>query len=352
MNFDFEIQELRTAHSFAIARAASVPVRRSLRVRTWMDGEVEGLGEAPVTTSYYGETAGTAAAVLPLLAEVASGACGSDGLELEQCEAAMSATIGGNPAARTGISAALHDLAGKRLGVPVWKMWGLSPRAATSSFTIAIDEVDVMRERVHEAAAYPILKIKVGTRQDEAILQMIREEAPTKILRVDANTAWTLSQATRRLPMLEAFDVEFIEQPLHPDDIDGLKELRRRARIPIAADESCRTAADIPRLAGSVDIINIKLAKCGGLREALRMIHVARAHRMDIMLGCMIESTLGIAAAVQLAPLVDYVDLDGAALLADDPFTGPGIGPEGTVRFNSEPGLGVRHRDPERERAG
>jgi L-alanine-DL-glutamate epimerase-like enolase superfamily enzyme len=135
--------------------------------------------------------------------------------------------------------------------------------------------------------------------------------------------------------------VEFVEQPLPAHDIVGLRFVRERSALPIVADESCLVASDIPALEGAVDGINIKLAKCGSLREAIRMVHCARAHGLRVMLGCMIESTLGIAAAIQLAPLMDEVDLDGAALLATDPFRGPGLLPDGRLRFNQEPGLGV-----------
>ena len=141
--------------------------------------------------------------------------------------------------------------------------------------------------------------------------------------------------------MLEEFGVEFVEQPLPPADVEGLRLVRRRSRLPIIADESCEVAADVAKLAGAVDGVNIKLAKCGSLREAIRIVHAARAHGMSVMVGCMVESTLGIAAAVQLTPLVDYVDLDGAALLAEDAFVGPGIESDGQVRFNTQPGLGV-----------
>ncbi len=346
MQLSFEPIELRTRNPFAIARAASVPVRRSVVVKV-RDGEGnEGWGEAPVTTSYYGETAGTAMAVLPRMADAARAAAEGDPYALERIEAEVNRSMGGNQAAKTGISAAFHDLIGRRLGVPIWQLWGLSPVAPTSSYTIAIDAVDEMRQRVREAADYPILKIKVGTADDEAILAMIREEAPTKIIRVDANTAWTVKQAIAALPMLEAYSVEFVEQPVAPGDLAGLAAISKASRIPIVADESCRTAADVPQLAGAVDVINIKLAKCGSLREALRMVHTARSVGLQVMLGCMIESTLGIAAAVQLAPLVDYVDLDGAALLAADPFNGPGIGTDGRIRFNEDPGLGVTIRPP------
>jgi L-alanine-DL-glutamate epimerase-like enolase superfamily enzyme len=316
-------------------------------VRVQTNGGDFGLGEAPVTTAYYGETLETALSVLPQMAAVAELSAGGDPSRLEAIEKAIGRTVAGNFAAKAGISAAIHDLFGKMLGLPLWKLWGLDPRAPLSSFTIALDDVGEMRERVREAASFPILKIKVGTPDDEVVLRMIRDEAPEKRLRVDANTGWTARQAMEALPMLEDFRVELLEQPLHPDDLEGFRCLARRSRIPIVADESCRTAADIPGLAGAVGVVNIKLAKCGGLREAVRMVHVARAHGMEVMLGCMIESTLGIAAAVQIAPLVDYVDLDGAALLASDPFSGPGIEPDGRVRFSDEPGLGVSPRRDE-----
>lgn len=341
MHLDFELVELRTRHAFHIARERAPAAREAVWVRVRDDDGAEGWGEAPATP-YYGETAATVQAVLPRLAPVLAEAAEGDLFALERIEAALAHAIGRNPAARAAISAALHDLVGKRLGVPVWRLWGLDPAAAPrSSFTLGIDEPEVMRLKVREAAGYPILKVKVGTPRDEAVLQLIRDEAPAAVLRVDANTAWTAKEAIRALPMLEAFGVEFVEQPLPADDLEGLRQVRRASRLPIIADESCETAADVARLAGVVDGVNIKLAKCGSLREALRIVHTARAHNLSIMLGCMIESTLGIAAAVQLTPLVDYVDLDGAALLADDPFTGPGMNPDGTLRFNAAPGLGV-----------
>lgn len=345
MKLEFESIELRTRHAFNIAREVAPPARHDVWVRV-RDGEGnEGWGEAPATP-FYGETAETVAAVLPRLGEALSGAAGGDPFALERMEAALAHSVGRNPAAKVAISAALHDLVGKRLGVPVWRLWGLDPASApVSSFTIGIDELEVMREKVREAAGYSILKIKVGTSRDAEILGMIREEAPEKVLRVDANTGWTVKQAIAALPMLMEYGVEFVEQPLAPGDVEGLRLLRESSPLPIIADESCRTLADIPRLVGAVDGINIKLAKCASLREAVRMVHCARAHGLSVMLGCMVESTLGIAAAVQLAPLVDYVDLDGAALLANDPFAGPGIEADGRLRFNQEPGLGASRRN-------
>jgi L-alanine-DL-glutamate epimerase-like enolase superfamily enzyme len=344
MKLDFQILDLRTKHAFNIARMKEPPARRTVWVRVTDADGVEGWGEA-AATPFYGETADTVAAVRPGLAGVLEEAAAGDPFALERIEGALALHIGRNPAARVAVSAALHDLVGKRLGVPLWKLWGLDPAAAPrSSFTIGIDELEVMRQKVREAASYPILKIKVGTPRDAEILRMIRDEAPEKTLYVDANTGWTAKEAIRLIPMLEEFGVSIVEQPVPKGDLEGLRLVRQHSRLPIVADESCEVSADVAKLAGAVDVVNIKLAKCASLREALRIAHAARAHGMGVMLGCMIESTLGIAAAVQLTPLVDYVDLDGAALLANDPFDGPGIEADGRLRFNEAPGLGVTAR--------
>ena len=243
------------------------------------------------------------------------------------------------------MSAALHDMIGKRLGVPVYKLWGLDPAASPpTSFTIGIaPDEETLRARVVEAAQYPVLKIKLGTSWDERIVRIVRELAPKKVLRVDANAAWTPKHTLRMVPILQELGVEFVEQPLPPDDLEGLRFVRERSSLPIVADESCLVASDIPKLAGAVDGINIKLAKCGGLREALRMIATARAHGMLVMAGCMIESSLGITAAAQFAPLLDCVDLDGAALVSNDPYVGATID-GGVIRIPDGAGLGVERR--------
>jgi L-alanine-DL-glutamate epimerase-like enolase superfamily enzyme len=337
LKLEHEVLELETAHPFGIARGT----HRSYRV-VWVrirDGDgLEGWGEAD-PSSFYGETAETVVAALaslePLLPE--------DPFQLEDAEAALAASLRGNAAARSALSAALHDLVGKRLGTPLWKLWGLDPaKAPPSSFTIGIADPETIKAKVREAASYPILKVKVGTRDDAAILRAVRE-VTDKPVRVDANCGWTLKQAIGRLPLLEEMGVELIEQPLPPEDLEGLAAVRRASRLPIIADESCLVASDIPRLSGVVDGINIKLGKCGSLREALRMIAVARAHRMMVMVGCMIETSLGITAAAHLAPLLDVVDLDGAALLRHDPFTGASIA-GGRLTLPSGPGLGVTRR--------
>lgn len=337
MKLAAEIITLKTKHPFVIARGGDDD-RRVVWVRLIDADGVEGWGEAD-PSRYYGETADTVLAVLrrlePLLPE--------DPFDLDSAEAKFAAAVPKNGAARAALSAALHDLVGKRLGQPVWRLWGLDPaRAPRSSFTIGLDTPEKIRQKVLEASSYPILKIKLGTDQDESILRTVRD-ATDKPLRVDANAGWSRERALEMLPVLKAYGVEFLEQPLPPDDLEGIAAVRRRGVLPVVVDESCIVAADIPRLAGAVDGVNIKLAKCGSLREALRMIATARAHGMLVMVGCMIESSLGITAAAHFTPLVDAADLDGAALTANDPFVGATID-GGQIRLPTGPGLGVRRR--------
>lgn len=310
------------------------------------DDGTEGYGEA-APNKYYGESEESVVAALGKFAPALECA---DPMSLEDCEQRLDDILPANNSAKAAISAALHDIVGKKLGVPVHRLWGLSAEdCPLSSFTIAIAENDVLAGRVKEAARYPILKIKLGTDRDREIVRIIREAAPNKRLRVDANAAWTPEQAVGMLPFLEEMSVEMLEQPVSRENIDGLRFVHERSSIPVFADESCLVAADIPRLAGAVDGINIKLAKCGSLREALRMIHTARAHGMSAMAGCMIESSLGISAIAQLAPLLDTADFDGAALLSNDPYEGAAIA-NGQITLTDAPGLGVTRRTlPPRE---
>lgn len=337
MKLAHEIVVLRTTHPFIIARGGSSEYR-VVRVTVTDDDGATGWGEA-APSKHYGETADTVVAALPAYAAVLEGA---DAWSLEALEEGIARALRGNPSARAAVSAALHDLAGKRLGVPLYRMWGLDPAAAPpTSFTIGIaPDEDTLRARVREAAPYPILKIKLGTTWDERVIRVVRELEPTKMLRVDANAAWTPKRALAMIPLLHDLGVEFVEQPLPAQDVEGLRFVRERSVLPIIADESCLVSTDIPALVGAVDGINIKLAKCGGLREALRMIATARAHSMLVMCGCMVESSLGITAAAHLAPLLDYADLDGAALVANDPYAGARID-GGMIAIPDRAGLGV-----------
>jgi L-alanine-DL-glutamate epimerase-like enolase superfamily enzyme len=331
---------ITTRHPFAIARGSTNGYKRAWVRITDGDGQ-EGWGEAD-PSSFYGENLDTVLATFEKLA----GQLPRDPFDLEAAEARWEQVVPKNGAARAALSAALHDLVGKRLGQPLWRLWGLDPKKAPlSSFTIGLDTTEKIRDKVREAQAYPILKIKLGTDRDEAILKTIRD-ATDKPIRVDANAGWDVARAKQMIPVLKEYGVEFLEQPLEPQDIDGLAAVRKVAsahHLPVVVDESCLVAADIPRLAGRVDGINIKLAKCGSLREALRMIATARAHGMLVMVGCMIETSLGITAAAHFTPLVDAADLDGAALTVDDPFAGATID-NGQIRLPTEPGLGVRRR--------
>lgn len=337
LHLEAEVQSLRTRHPFIIARGGKSEYRTVVVKLRDGDG-LEGWGEA-AGISYYGETPETILAALQSYATVLP----DTPFDLETAERGFEGALKGNPSARAALSAALHDMVGKRLGIPVWKLWGLDPKQAPkSTFTIGLDTVEKMQAKVKEAEQYPILKIKLGTDRDIAILQGLRE-VTKKELRVDANCGWTVKQAVQMLPVLEEFGVTVLEQPLDPRDLDGLEVIRRQSTLPVIADESCLVASDVAKLAGKVDGINIKLAKCGSLREALRMIHAARAHGMMVMVGCMIESSLAITAAAHVTPLVDIVDLDGAALLAEDPFVGATIA-NGQVSLPEGPGLGVRRR--------
>jgi len=337
LHVEAEILELTTRHPFLIARGGQA-VHNTVWVRVRDRDGLVGWGEA-APTSYYGETPETVLAALNVYAAQLP----ADPFDLEAAERALEHALGENPAARAGLSTALHDLVGKRLGVPLHRLWGLDPvQTPISTFTIGLDAPDKMHAKVIEAEPYPVLKVKLGTNRDQEILRTIRS-ATDKELRVDANCGWTRKQAIRMLPILEEFGVTVLEQPLPAHDRDGLAMVTGASHIPVIADESCLVATDIPPLVGAVDGINIKLAKCGSLREALRMIAVARAHGLMVMVGCMIESSIAITAAAHFTPLVDLVDLDGAALLAADPFAGATI-ERGRIVLPSGPGLGVRAR--------
>ena len=289
LRMEVEVLELRTRHPFIIARGGQSDYRTVWVRLTDGDGN-EGWGEA-APTKFYGETAETVLAALDALRRRT---CPTIRSTSRRPSGAGSELLRGNPAARAALSSALHDLVGKRLGVPLYRLWGLDPaQAPRSTFTIGLDTPERIRAKVREAEQYPILKIKLGTDRDLEILRTIRD-ATDKEIRVDANCGWTLKQAMRMLPVLEEFGVTVLEQPLPAARARRPRaRSRRRADIPVIADESCVTAADIPPLVGKVDGINIKLAKCGSLREAIRMIAVARAHGMMVMVGCMIESSIG-----------------------------------------------------------
>jgi L-alanine-DL-glutamate epimerase-like enolase superfamily enzyme len=251
--------------------------------------------------------------------------------------------------AKAAIDIALMDWVGKKLGVPLFQLWGLNPaKTPVSSFTIGIDTPEKMQQKIHEAEGFPILKIKLGTPKDEEITCAVRE-VTDKPLRIDANEGWkSKEEALEKICRLANDNIEFIEQPMPAGRIDEVHWLRqnlqdRQIQMPLFADEDAKTSADLPALAGAYDGINIKLMKSGGLQEALRMIALARGLGLKIMLGCMIESSVGITAAAHLSPLVDYADLDGHLLISNDPYAGLQTA-DGKIILPNAPGLGVRER--------
>jgi L-alanine-DL-glutamate epimerase-like enolase superfamily enzyme len=333
LEVSFEPLDLPLRDPFGISRRTTT-VARNVLVKIAWEGLV-GLGEC-APNAYYGESQESVLAWLPRLAE----ALPEDPFAIHLAVGALEHAAHHNPAARAGLELALWDLLGKRYGAPLWRLWGIDQRVPLSSFTIGIDTPERMAEKAQAAAEYPLLKVKVGTADDVARLTAIRQARPDARIQVDANGAWTAKEAIGALPRLEAFEVELIEQPVRADDLDGLDAVARATALPVYADEGCVTARDVPKVAGRCDGVVVKLQKCGGLLPALEHVQTARAHGLRVMLGCMVESGLGISAATQLAPLCDSLDLDGNLLLAHDPFDAVAAR-RGQLTMPAAPGLGV-----------
>jgi L-Ala-D/L-Glu epimerase len=321
------IATLRLAQPFGIARGSRTE-QRVVRVEVEADGVV-GRGEA-APIYYRGNSEESALAFLEAVDPP------RDPFELEE-----GLPREGDAAGRSALDSALHDWIGRRLGVPVWRLLGLSrENAPPTSYTIGIDTVESTLDRVKRASEFGALKVKVGGTEDLARLYAVRTQSDVP-LRVDANEGWTLEEARELMPALIELEVELVEQPFPAGDLESFRALRQlQPRPPIIVDEGCHDLSEVAKVATYADGINIKLAKSGGLREALRMAHAARALRLSVMLGCMIESQLGIAPAAQIASLADWVDLDGHLLLADQPFTGLEF-EAGRVLPSQGPGLGV-----------
>jgi L-alanine-DL-glutamate epimerase-like enolase superfamily enzyme len=328
------IETLRLAETFVISRE-SQDVAEVVQVEIVHDG-VTGFGEAnPIER--YGESAQSALAYV----EEHAAALGDDPFALDEIEARLPQR---EFAARAAIDAALHDLQGKLTGLPVWRLLGLPRAGPPTSWTVWLGDPDDMAQRAERAALrFRRLKLKLGGRDglDLERVRAVRSAAPDVPLQVDVNEYWTLDEALELLPQME---IEYCEQPLPAGDPDGPR-LKQESPVPIYVDEDCLTLVDVAACAERGQGINIKLAKSGGIREAVRMAHAARALGLGVMLGCMIESGLAIAAAAQMASLCDHVDLDGNLLLADDPW--PGVEFRDGVQLPSEqPGLGVRQAVP------
>ncbi|MEH2261578.1 dipeptide epimerase [Nostoc sp.] len=253
-------------------------------------------------------------------------------------------------AARAALDMAMHDWLGKRVGLPLWQIWGLDRnQIVPTSVTIGINSPEGARARARDWLQFTdvrLFKVKLGSPNgidaDKKMLLAVREEAPEIELFVDANGGWSLEDAIAMCNWLANLGIKYVEQPLLRGQEKSLAKLKEHSPLPIFVDESCFTSSDIPELANYVDGINIKLMKSGGLTEAMRMVHTARAYRLQVMFGCYSDSSLANTAALQLAPLADYLDLDSHLNLIDDPFTGALL-KEGRVLLNDLPGLGVKH---------
>jgi L-alanine-DL-glutamate epimerase-like enolase superfamily enzyme len=340
-----EVLRLGLREPFRIARAdhaadqAVTTVVVELRDDRFPD--VVGVGEG-YPDRFYGETPDTMAAVLPFLVD-AIGTFEPTAVGLTAAATAMDRAIRGHGAAKCAIDIGLHDLAGKVLGVPVHELLGLSADLPPTDFTIGIDEPAVVAERASRAAHFPALKIKVGGPGDLATLEAVRGVFDGPI-RVDANTGWRPEEALGILPHLERLGVELIEQPFPARRLDQLRWLQERSALPIVADESCVFPEDLDGLVGVVGGVNIKLAKCGGIDPARQMLHRATELGFRTFLGCMEETSVGIAGSAVVASLADWVDLDGCLLLADDPFEGLELDADHRWVLSPEPGLGLSRR--------
>ena len=318
---------------FRIAHGTSL-ARHNVLVRI-TSGEHYGLGEAAPVRQHHESQDG----VLAYLADLPP----LDGSPFH-LEEILSALPQGSQSARAAIDIALHDLIGKQLGIPLYRLFGLNPGSAPpTSMTISIGtEQEVQGWARTAAERFSILKLKLGQERSLELVRAVRAVTDARLV-ADANCAWTVEQAKSLIPAMADLGLEWIEQPLPEEDLDGLRQIREFSPLPIFADEPVRTARDIPRLAECVDGVNIKLMKAGGLREAMRMIAVARAHGLQVMLGCMIETSVGITAAAHLAPLVDWADLDGNQTVINDPFIGVRV-EHGRLVLPNGPGLGVQPR--------
>ncbi|HEY0442783.1 MAG TPA: dipeptide epimerase [Candidatus Limnocylindrales bacterium] len=328
---------------FRIARHADGGSAVTVIVELRVDGApgLVGLGEG-FPDAYYGETPETMAAVFPLLVDAIGDVdLTTDGLVA--AGVAMDHAIRGHGAAKCAIDIALHDLAAQVVGVPLHRLLGMSPDIPPTDFTIGIDDPAIVAERARRAAHFPALKIKVGGPADLATLEAVRDVYDGPI-RVDANTAWTTDGALGLLPQLERLGVVLVEQPFPARRLDQLRWLQERSSLPIVADESAVAIEDLDALVGVVAGVNVKLAKCGGVGAAKRMLERARELGFRTFLGCMEETSVGIAAGAAVASLAEWVDLDGNLLLAADPFGGLELGADCRWRLPERPGLGVSRR--------
>ena len=326
---------LPLAHQFTIARE-SIATQASLIVELEHDG-VHGLGEV-TENSFYGHTLDSITASLIRATGTLDNYIDQSPIELwpKMCELLV-----GDMFALSALDIAAHDLRGKRLGIPTWQDWGLEwTGIPQSSYTIGIDSIEKMIAKLREQPGWSIYKIKLGTANDIAVVTELRKHTGA-VFRVDANCGWTADETIANSHVLAKLGVEFIEQPLAIDSsAEDKLRVYNESKLPILADEDCQVSEDVLHCKGLYHGINVKICKCGGLSPALRMLRQAKQLKMKTMVGCMIESSIGISGAAQLMPLMDYADLDGAVLLSDSPTEGVRV-VKGVVHLADRPGTGA-----------
>jgi len=326
--------DLPLRHVFTISRG-SLSVQQTLVAELEEDG-VRGYGEA-TTNDYYGFTFENMAAALERVrADLEQHTLEDPVVLWDQ----LHDRLRDNPFAQCALDQAAYDLWGKQQGQPVHRLWGLTTdNVPLTNYTIGIDDLDVMVAKMQEFPDWPVYKVKLGTSQDLQIVRQLREHTDS-VFRVDANCGWNADETIANSHALRDLNVEFIEQPLPADRWEEMKRVREEAALPLIADESCILPTDVDLCGEAFHGINIKLVKCGGLTPARRMIQRARELGLKVMVGCMTESSVGISAIAQLLPLLDYVDMDGALLLAEDCARGVTIR-QGHCQYPETPGNGV-----------
>ena len=330
-----EIMRAKLRHTWTTVMSSS-DYRDTLYVRYTRDG-ITGHGEgAPIVR--YKEDAQRAQKAVESVRDLLTSA---DPWQFSKVMAEVFQRVKDEYAGKAAIDIALMDWVGQKLGVPLYRYFGLDAKdAAVTTFSIGIDTPEITRQKVREAAPYPVLKVKVGLQSDEATINAIRS-VTDKPLRVDANEGWTnKEEAVRKIDWLATKGVEFVEQPMPAHMLDEMRWVHERVHLPLIADESVLHPGDIPKLIGVFDGINVKLDKCGGILEAYREIQIAKALGFKTMLGCMISTSVTVTAAAHLSPFVDYADLDGNLLISNDPFSGVKVR-NGKLILPDRPGLGL-----------
>ena len=334
MKLSFEPYELKLRHSFNLAKYSRTTTP-DVQVKLELDGFV-GYGEASMPP-YLGESVDSVTSFLSKL-DLSQFA---DPFRIEDIHEYMDSVAPDNRAAKASVDIALHDLLGKIMGQPWYKIWGLNPEnAPDTSFTIGIDKADIVRKKVDEASPYNVLKVKMGLDNDKELVDIIREKTDRPIC-VDANQGWdSKEKALEMCYWLAERNCLFVEQPMAKEKIEETAWLRERSPLPIIADEFLQRLPDVRRASQAYDGINIKLMKSTGMHEAYKMAVLAKALGMKVMLGCMTETSCAVTAAAQLSPMVDWADLDGNLLIANDKFDGIKI-VNGKVTIPDRPGIGV-----------